>query len=142
MRAKLERNSPRTACVNVVDRLNAMALGDAMRQSPGFDGINAIRKAQRQSGYKTSTDHSRAFEKIAAEGFNRLHPGAGGGRNLARHTRVPRDPEWSEPGYQSYIPGKTRTVPSETLQDLLAKAVAVPFALTGMMAAVAAIART
>ena len=78
-RARLERQSPRTARVDIVARLNAMALLDGARQAPGLDAINAIRKAQQRTGYLSASDHNRAYARLEkSEGFNRLHPERGG----------------------------------------------------------------
>ena len=77
--------------------LNELVRDAAGRELPGLAALAEIRKGQKY-GYKTAADHNRAHER-----FERLHPG------LARVTNVPRDPTWSEPGYQSYIPGTSVT---------------------------------
>ena len=99
-RNRLEKGSPSSARRNFAGMLNELVRDAAGRELPGLAALAEIRKGQKY-GYKTAADHNRAhFEK--SEAFNRLHPESGG-------TNVPRDPTWSEPGYQSYIPGTSVT---------------------------------
>ena len=97
VRDRLEKGSPSSARRNFAGMLNELVRDAAGRELPGLAALAEIRKGQKY-GYKTAADHNRAHER-----FERLHPG------LARVTNVPRDPTWSEPGYQSYIPGTSVT---------------------------------
>jgi hypothetical protein len=77
-------NSVRHALASFVI-LSIIGIDTEAKEAPGLLAIEAIR-----NGYRTAAQHNRAherFERAAAEGFNRLHPGS----KLGRHTNVPRD---------------------------------------------------